>query len=92
MQRTVVGRFDAVINVGASHAHGGFPTALRGSEGTRARRDLWRGVLAQASVRRISSRPWGGATVDELSDLDGLRAAVRDAGFAIVHESLCDRT
>src|SRR6202012_4614071 len=25
---TVRGRFDAVINVGSSHAHGGFPTAL----------------------------------------------------------------
>lgn len=84
---TVVGRFDAVINVGASHAHGGFPTALRVLR-----------ALAPAAIygegfwRRPPSDDFlaalGGATVDELSDLDGLRAAVRDAGFAIVHESL----
>ena len=29
----------------------------------------------------------GGATVDELSDLDGLRAAIQDVGFEILHES-----
>jgi hypothetical protein len=29
----------------------------------------------------------GGATVDELSDLAGLRAATGEAGFDIVHES-----
>jgi hypothetical protein len=29
----------------------------------------------------------GGATEDELADLEGLRAAVGEAGFEIVHES-----
>jgi hypothetical protein len=30
----------------------------------------------------------GGATVDELPDLEGLRRVVGDVGFAIVHEEL----
>jgi hypothetical protein len=29
----------------------------------------------------------GEATVDELADLDGLRAAIQDVGFDILHES-----
>jgi hypothetical protein len=30
----------------------------------------------------------GGASADELSDLDGLRSAVGDSGFAVLHESI----
>ena len=78
--------FDAAINVGSSHVHGGFPAAI--------------GVLhALAPVvlygegfwRRSPSEDFlaalGGATADELSDLDGLRAAIEGAGFEILHES-----
>lgn len=81
------GRFDAVINVGASHAHGGFPgalTALRAlapvcmyGEG------FWHKAPSEDFLAAL-----GGATVDELSDLGGLRAAIRDAGFDIAHESI----
>jgi SAM-dependent methyltransferase len=83
----VDGRFDAVINVGSSHAHGGFPGALT------ALRDLAPVVLyGEGFWQRPPSEAFlaalGGATVDELADLDGLRAATRDAGFDIVHESL----
>jgi len=84
---TIEGRFDAVINVGSSHAHGGFPTALK------AARDLAPVVLyGEGFWRRSPSDDFlaalGGATVDQLSDLDGLHAAAREAGFRIVHESL----
>jgi SAM-dependent methyltransferase len=82
----IQGRFDAVINVGSSHAHGGFPKALT------ALRDLapvalygegfWQRPPSDAFLAAL-----GGATVDELADLDGLRAAVRDVGFEILHES-----
>ncbi|MDQ6817718.1 MAG: hypothetical protein M3018_10010, partial [Actinomycetota bacterium] len=83
---TVEGRFDAVINVGSSRAHGGFPAALE------ALRALGPAVLySEGFWQRSASKEFlaalGGATVDELSDLDGLRAAIRDAGFDLVHES-----
>lgn len=83
---TVEGSFDAVINIGASHAHGGFPDALR------ALRSLAPVALyGEGFWRRAPSEDFlaalGGATVDELSDLDGLRAAIRAAGFEIAHES-----
>ena len=82
----IQGRFDAVINVGSSHAHGGFPGALT------ALRDLapvalygegfWQRPPSNAFLAAL-----GGATVDELADVDGLRAAVQGAGFDILHES-----
>jgi SAM-dependent methyltransferase len=83
---TIEGRFDAVINVGSSHAHAGFPAALE------ALRALGPAVLyGERFWQRPPSKEFlaalGGATVDELSDLDGLRAAIRDAGFDLVHES-----
>jgi SAM-dependent methyltransferase len=83
---TLEGRFDAVINVGSSHAHGGFPVAIA------ALRALAPVVLyGEGFWQRPPSEDFlsalGGATVDELSDLDGLRAAVRDADFEILHES-----
>ena len=84
---TIGGSFDAVINVASSHVHGGFPAALRVCR-----------VLAPVALygegfwqRRPSEEflaALGGATVDELSDLAGLRAAIGEAGFDIVHESL----
>ena len=84
---TVSGTFDAVINVGSSHAHGGFPGALA------ALRALAPVVLYGEGFwsRRPSAEfldALGGATVDELADLDGLHAAVLDAGFDVVHESI----
>ena len=78
--------FDAVINVGSSHAHGGFPAALP------ALRALGRVVLyGEGFWARPPSKDFlaalGGATEDELADIDGLHAAVRAAGFEVVHES-----
>jgi SAM-dependent methyltransferase len=84
---TVRGHFDAVINVGSSHAHGGFPVALT------ALRALGPVMLyGEGFWERPPSAAFldalGGATVDELADLEGLRAAARGASFDIVHESL----
>jgi SAM-dependent methyltransferase len=86
---TVEGTFDAVINVGSSHVHGGFPAALEAlrvlapvvlyGEG------FWRRPPAMDFLAAL-----GGATEDELSDVDGLRVAIGAAGFEILHESLAD--
>lgn len=83
---TVRGRFDAVINVGSSHAHGGFPAAL---DALRALAPIalygegfWQRPPSEAFLAAL-----GGATVDELGDLDGLRAAIRDVGFHVLFES-----
>jgi SAM-dependent methyltransferase len=85
----IEGPFDAVINVGSSHAHGGFPQAL-----TALRRLAPVVLYGEGFWQRLPSPAFlaalGGATVDELADLDGLRAAIRDAGFAILHESFAD--
>jgi SAM-dependent methyltransferase len=84
---TIGGSFDAVINVASSHAHGGFPAAL----------DVFRALApvvlyGEGFWQRRPSEDFlaalGGATVDELSDLGGLRAAIGDAGFHIVQASL----
>ena len=84
---TLAGTFDAVINIGSSHAHGGFPAVLEALQ-----------VLGQVALygegfwRRPPSEDFlaalSGATIDELSDHGGLRAAIRDAGFDIVQESV----
>ncbi|MGZ6564889.1 MAG: methyltransferase domain-containing protein [Solirubrobacteraceae bacterium] len=63
----IEGRFDAVINVGSSHAHGGFPGALT------ALRDLAPVVLyGEGFWQRPPSEAFlaalGDATVDELAD------------------------
>lgn len=84
---TAEGRFDAVINVGSSHAHGGFPNALN------ALRTLGPVVLyGEGFWQRPPSEGFlaalGGATIDELPDLDGLHAAIRDVGFDIVHDAV----
>lgn len=82
---SVEGPFDAVLNVGSSHALGGFPAALT------ALKRLGRVVLyGEGFWRRRPSDAFlaalGGASVDELSDLDGLRRAAVDAGLDIRHE------
>lgn len=82
---TLKGPFDAVLNVGASHAHGGFPAALN------ALKSLGHTVLyGEGFWRRRPSNDFlaalGGASIDELSDLDGVRAAAATAGFEIVRE------
>jgi SAM-dependent methyltransferase len=84
---TIEGTFDAVINVASSHAHGGFPAAL---EALRALGPV--ALYGEGFWQRLPSEDFlaalGGATVDELSDFDGLRTAIRDVGFDIVHVSL----
>lgn len=83
---TIQGRFDAVINVGSSHAHGGFPAAL---ETLRALAPV--ALYGEGFWQRPPSKDFlaalGGATADELADLDGLRVAIQDVGFDILHES-----
>jgi SAM-dependent methyltransferase len=83
---SIEGTFDAVINVAASHAHGGFPAAVE------ALRALGHVVLyGEGFWRRRPADDFlaalGGATEDELADLGRLRAIVRAAGFEILHES-----
>jgi SAM-dependent methyltransferase len=84
---TVTGHFDAVINVAASHAHGGFPSALGviRSLGASALygEGFWRRSPSEGFLAAL-----GGATADELADLNGLRGAISAAGFEITHESL----
>jgi hypothetical protein len=81
------GAFDAVINVGSSHVHGGFPAAL-----TALRRSAPVALYGEGFWLRAPASDFlaalGGATEDELADLDGLRAAIREAGFEIYHEAL----
>jgi SAM-dependent methyltransferase len=83
----VTGSFDAVINVGSSHALGGFPAVLD------ALRALGQTALyGEGFWQRAPSEEFlaalGGATADELSDLDGLHAAITEAGFDITREWL----
>ncbi len=82
---SIEGSFDAVINVGSSHAHGGFPTALtvlRALAPVALYGDgFWQRPPSDAFLAAL-----GGATADELADLDGLRAAIRDTGFDILRE------
>jgi SAM-dependent methyltransferase len=81
----VSGRHDAVLNVGSSHVHGGYPSAL----------DALRGLVADGGAVVFGEGYWreppsheflaalGGATEDELDNLGGLRTTVLDAGFDI---------
>ena len=84
---TVEGRYDAVINIGASHAHGGFPaalTALRALGGSALYGEgFWQREPSEEFLAAL-----GGASADELPYLDGLRAAIRQAGFEIAFEWL----
>jgi SAM-dependent methyltransferase len=84
---TLDGTFDAVVNIASSHAHGGFPAALaalrRLAPVVLYGEGFWRRPPSMAFLEAL-----GGASADELSDLDGLHAAAAQEGFTIVHESL----
>jgi SAM-dependent methyltransferase len=81
----VTGRHDAVLNVGSSHVHGGYPAALRALRGLVAGggtvvygEGYWREPPSAAFLEAL-----GGATEDELDTLGGLRSNVLSAGFDI---------
>jgi hypothetical protein len=79
------GAWDLVINVAASHAHGGFPVAL-GALAALARPGGGRVLLGEGFWRRPPSPAFldalGGATADELPlGLDALLDAARAAGL-----------
>jgi cyclopropane fatty-acyl-phospholipid synthase-like methyltransferase len=81
----VTGRHDAVLNVGSSHVHGGYPAALGalralvGDGGTVLLGEgYWRADPSPAFLEAL-----GGATEDELDTFGGLRSAVLAAGFEI---------
>jgi SAM-dependent methyltransferase len=82
---TIEGPFDAVINVGASHAHSGFPAALNALQTLEGAalygEGFWERPPSDGFLAGL-----GGASADELSHHDGLRAAVREAGFDIAFE------
>lgn len=84
---TVEGQFEAVINVAASHAHGGFPAAL---EALRALAPV--ALYGEGFWLRPPSEDFlealGGATSAELPDLEGLHAAVSHSGFMVLHEAI----
>ena len=84
---TVDGAFDAVINVAASHAHGGFAAAIAALRSL-APVALYGEGFWQRSPSTEFLAALGGATRDELPDLAGLRAAIRSAGFEILREWL----
>src|SRR3954462_12196284 len=80
----VTGRHDAVLNVGASHVHGGWPAAPAALRALVA--DGGAVVFGGGYWRRVPSAAFldalGGASADELPDRAGLDAGVRAAGFA----------
>lgn len=84
---TIKGRFDAVINVASSRAHGGFPAALTSLRALAPialyGEGFWRQPPSEDFLAAL-----GGATIEELSDHDGLHATIQNVGFDIVHESL----
>ncbi|MEA2381985.1 MAG: hypothetical protein QOH72_1956 [Solirubrobacteraceae bacterium] len=86
----VDGRHDAVLNVGASHVHGGYPAALGVLRSLVADRGAV--VLGEGYWAREPSAAFldalGGATADELPDLESLRAAAHAAGFAVETQAL----
>lgn len=83
----VTGPFDAVINVGASQVYGHFRAALAAfkplAPAVLYGEGYWAEPPSQAFLDAL-----GGASVEELEDLDGLRGAIHAAGFAIAHEWL----
>lgn len=88
---TVDGSFDAVINVASSHVHGGFPAVLetlrRLAPVALYGEGFWQHSPAPAFLSAL-----GDATEDELADLNGLREAIRHAGYDILHEWFASRT
>jgi SAM-dependent methyltransferase len=83
----VSGAFDAAINVASSHVHGGFPDAVRALHALAPvvlyGEGFWRRPPSEEFLAAL-----GGATEDELSDLEGLRATIEGARFEILQESL----
>jgi cyclopropane fatty-acyl-phospholipid synthase-like methyltransferase len=81
----VSGSHDAVLNVGSSHVHGGYPGALRALR--RLVADEGRVIYGEGYWLQQPSDEFlaalGGATEDELDTFGGLRAAALDAGFEI---------
>jgi hypothetical protein len=88
---TVTGSFDAVINVASSHVHGGFPVAIDALHGVAPLVLYGEGFWQRRPTKEFLAA-LGGASEDELAELDVLRAAIRGAGFEIVHESLASET
>lgn len=84
---TIDGTYDAVINVASSHVHGGFPAALEALSALAPVVLYGEGFWQRAPTADFLAA-LGGATEDELADLDGLRAAIRASGFEILDESL----
>ncbi|HEY4094650.1 MAG TPA: methyltransferase domain-containing protein [Baekduia sp.] len=87
------GGFDLVVNVAASHAHGGFPGA-RGSLAALARPDGGLVLFGEGYWTREPSAEFlvalGGATADGLPlGLDALLAAARDVGLEPVAVAAC---
>src|SRR3954468_12115162 len=81
----VAGPHDAVLNVGSSHVHGGYPAALgalRGLVGDGGAVLFGEGYwLQEPSAAFLEAL--GGATEDELDTFGGLRSAALAAGFDI---------
>jgi SAM-dependent methyltransferase len=82
------GAFDLVINVASSHAHGGFPAAIRVLAGL-ARPDGGLVLLGEGYWTRPPSSAYlealGGATADELpAGVDALTAAARAADLEVL--------
>jgi SAM-dependent methyltransferase len=84
---TIQGVYDAVINVASSHVYGGFRAAVEALSGM-APVALYGEGFWQRPPTADFLVALGGATEDELTDVDGLRAVIQGAGFEIVHESL----
>ena len=81
----VSGEHDAVLNVGSSHVHGGYPAALGALRALVAGggtvvygEGYWREDPSPAFLEAL-----GGATEDELDTFGGLRSAAVAAGFEI---------
>ena len=83
----VMGPFDAVINVAASHLYGDFRAALVAFKSLAPvilyGEGYWAKPPSQAFLDAL-----GGATIDELEDHGGLRRAIQEAGFTVAHEWL----
>jgi SAM-dependent methyltransferase len=81
------GTYDAVINVASSHVHGGFPAAVEILSALAPVILYGEGFWQRAPTTDFLAG-LGGATEDELTDLDGLRAVIRATGLEILGESL----
>jgi SAM-dependent methyltransferase len=81
------GNYDAVINVASSHVHGGFPAAVEILSALAPVILYGEGFWQRAPTTDFLAG-LGGATEDELTDLDGLRAVIRATGLEILGESL----